>query len=155
MTELPLHPVAVHLPIALAILMPFVVGGFLLAWFRGVVPRRAFVVVVGLQALLVVSGVVGIRTGELEEEKVEHVVPHEAVEHHEHDAKRFVASSFLVLVLVLVAHLAKNERVARGLAVASAIAAVGSTFLALDAGHHGGELVYEHGAADAYRESPR
>ena len=43
---LPLHPRLVHLPIALSVLMPLVTSGLLLAWWRGWLPRRAWVVAV-------------------------------------------------------------------------------------------------------------
>jgi len=154
MNEVPLHPMFVHLPIGLSMLMPFVIGGFAVAMSRGLIARKAFVVVLVLQSILVVSGFIALRTGEAEEERVEAVVPHEALEHHEHDAKRFVASAFGVLVLGVLVVIAKRESLARGLALVTAIGALGSAFMALDAGHHGGELVYEHGAADAYR-APR
>lgn len=151
MSDLPIHPVVVHLPIALSLLMPFVFLGFALALSRGLVTRKALYVAVALQALVFASGIAGLRTGEAEEERVESIVPHEAIEHHEHDAQRFVASAFAVLALSILVVVVKKEPLARGLVLVTAIGAFGSAVMALDAGHHGGELVYQHGAADAYR----
>jgi len=51
-TQLPLHPLIVHLPLALALLVPLLAAGTLLAWWRGWLPgRRSWAVVVALQAL--------------------------------------------------------------------------------------------------------
>src|SRR6185369_12870473 len=63
MNPLPLHPIVVHLPIALAVLMPVLSAGLLAAWWRGLLPRRTWMIAVLLQGLLLVSGVVSLRTG--------------------------------------------------------------------------------------------
>ena len=42
METLPLHPKIVHLPIALAVLMPLITAGLLIAWWRDMLPRRAW-----------------------------------------------------------------------------------------------------------------
>jgi uncharacterized membrane protein len=64
MDTLPLHPKLVHLPIALAILMPMISGGLLLAWMKDLLPKRAWIVAVALQAVLVGSSVMAMRSGE-------------------------------------------------------------------------------------------
>jgi mono/diheme cytochrome c family protein len=47
-----LHPKIVHLPIALAVLLPLVSGGVLLGWWRGFFQARVWWVVVTLQLAL-------------------------------------------------------------------------------------------------------
>jgi len=51
---MPLHPKIVHLPIALAALMPLLSILILGGWWRGHLPRRAWLLVAAFQALLVV-----------------------------------------------------------------------------------------------------
>ena len=38
MNPLPVHAIVVHLPIALAVLMPVLSAGLLAAWWRGLLP---------------------------------------------------------------------------------------------------------------------
>ena len=61
MEQILFHPKVVHLPMALAVLMPLVSAGLLAAWSMALLPRRAWVVAMALQALLVASGVVALR----------------------------------------------------------------------------------------------
>jgi len=58
MGTLPLHPAIVHLPLGLAVLMPFIAAGFAWAVWTGRVRPRAWAAVVLLQAVLVGAGVV-------------------------------------------------------------------------------------------------
>ena len=52
MGSMPLHPAIVHLPLALAILMPLVATGFAWALWTGRMHPRAWLAVVAFQALL-------------------------------------------------------------------------------------------------------
>jgi hypothetical protein len=74
MDALLFHPKVVHIPMALGVLMPLIAGGLALAWWRSWLPWRAWFVAVGLQVALLVSGVVALRTGEAEEDRVERIV---------------------------------------------------------------------------------
>ena len=65
--ELPLHPKIVHLPIALAVLMPLLTSGLLLAIWRDWFPRRVWTIAVVGSLLLVGSGVLALRSGEADE----------------------------------------------------------------------------------------
>ena len=147
----PLHPAVVHLPLALAALMPPLA---LLAWLavrRGWLPRRAWLGVVLLQASLAGGGWLALETGEEEEERVERVVAERFIEDHEEHAERFVGVAAGVLALaavgVLGGPLGAAARLATGLAGLALLA------LAVTVGHSGGELVYRHGAAQAYVEA--
>jgi uncharacterized membrane protein len=144
----PLHPAVVHLPIALAILVPLVAIFALGAARVGLVPTRGWAFVVLLQALLVASAWLALETGEDEEERAEKVVAERHIEEHEERAEQLMFGAAAAL-LVLAAGLApgRTGAVARPLGV---VLALGVAVLAADVGHSGGALVYEHGAAAAY-----
>jgi len=151
MDTLPLHPKLVHLPIALAVLMPMVSAGLLLAWFRDLLPKRAWVVAVALQAVLLASGVAAMRSGEGEEEAVERVVAESAIEAHEEAAEAFTWTAGGVLLL-FAAGLVLPAGAGRGAATAATAATLVVLFLGYRVGQAGGELVYQHGAASAYTQ---
>lgn len=144
----PLHPAVVHLPLALAVLMPALALLGALVIRMKFVPRRAWVAVLLLQATLVGSGWLALETGEEQEERVEAVVAERHIEAHEELAERFQLAGVVALVFVaagLLPGLAGG--LARGAAVAAALVVLGA---GIQAGHSGGELVYRHGAANAY-----
>jgi len=143
------HPKIVHLPMALAVLMPLVGAGLAVAWWRAWLPARGWVIAVVLQALLVGSSIAALRTGEAEEEVVERVVAESRIEAHEEAAEAFTIAAGVVLGLMVLALGASRTRV--GLPVALA-ATVGTTVvfgLGYQTGQAGGELVYRYGAAAA------
>ncbi|MCA9639846.1 MAG: hypothetical protein H6718_27305 [Polyangiaceae bacterium] len=144
------HPKLVHLPIALAVLMPLVAGGLLIAWWRQWLPGRAWVIAVLLQLLLVGSGVLALQSGEADEERVERVVAETHISAHEHAAKRFVLASAGVLGLMLVGAALSRKRSGLGIAAASVAGTLGVLALGYQTGEAGGRLVYTHGAAAAF-----
>jgi uncharacterized membrane protein len=148
----PLHPAVVHLAIALAILIPgFAILGVPLIQ-RGLLPARSWALIVLLQALLVGSGWLALETGEEQEERVERVVAERHIEAHEEAAERFLLLAGMGLLASAAGLLPRRGgaigRVA-GTAVTLAVLAAG-----LSVGHSGGELVYKHGAANAYLTAP-
>ena len=150
MDALLFHPKVVHLPMALGLLMPMVAGGLLLAWWRNWLPRRGWLIAIALQATLVASGIVALRSGEAEEDRVERVVAKRFVERHEEAAELFVwASGGVLAVMALAAAIGSRPW---GLPMAG-VATLG-TLLVLALGYRtgqaGGSLVYEHRAAQAY-----
>lgn len=148
--DLPLHPKIIHLPMALAVLMPLLSGGMLLAVWREWLPARAWSLVVAGQLLLVGSGVLALRSGEADEERVERLVPELALEMHEAAGERFVWAAGVVAALTLLPLLLRRSRSQQF----GALAAVAGTLVALgfgyDVGQKGGDLVYRHGAAAAF-----
>ncbi len=150
---MPLHPVVVHLPIALAVLMPIVSAGILIAWSRGALQRRTWVLAIVLQGLLVGSGIAALRSGEAEEDRVEQTVPEAAIEAHEEAAEGFVIGAAVVLALALGAGLIRRDSAARAVATLAAVGTLGVVGLGYRTGKAGGELVYRHGAAAAYTAS--
>lgn len=144
----PLHPAVVHLPIALALLMPALALLAALAIWRGVVPARTWAAVVLLQALLVGSGWLALETGEEQEERVEEVVAERHIEEHEERAESFQWVAVAALAVVAAGLLPGGAgEVARGAAVLASLFVLGT---GVQVGHSGGELVYRHGAASAY-----
>jgi uncharacterized membrane protein len=144
----PLHPAVVHLPIALAILVPIFASLAILAIHKGFLPARSWGAVVLLQAMLVGSTWLAVETGEAQEEVVERVVAEQYISAHEEAAERFLAITGLGLLVVGVGLFPRRTgAVGRvgGVVASLAILAAG-----VAVGHSGGELVYEHGAASAY-----
>ncbi|MCB9507446.1 MAG: hypothetical protein H6698_05230 [Myxococcales bacterium] len=147
---LPLHPKIVHFPIALAVLAPFVSAGLALAWTRGWLPKRSWIVAAALQALIAASAFAAMETGEDDEEVAEAIVSHHAIHEHEEAAEVFAYSTIPLAALGLLALFMGDGRAARGAAWASVVCAAVSAALVVPAAHKGGELVYVHGAATAH-----
>ena len=148
----PLHPAVVHLPIALAVIIPaFALLGIWLV-HQGILPARSWVLVVVLQALLVGSGWLALETGEEEEDRVERIVTEDLIEAHEEAAERFMLLAGIGL-LVSGAGLLSGQRGSIGRA-AGALATIAVLAAGVSVGHLGGDLVYKHGAANAYLDDP-
>jgi uncharacterized membrane protein len=147
------HPKLVHLPIALAVLMPLISGGLLLAWWRKWLPARAWVVAVALQGVLVGSGILALQSGEAEEERVERVVAEGFIEEHEQAAEAFVWASGGVLAVMLVGLALSSRRTGPVAAAAATLGTLVVLGLGYRTGQAGGDLVYRHGAAQAFAGS--
>lgn len=154
MPTLPLHPAFVHLPLGLAFAVPLLAMG-LVVWrlLRGRVPRGAFAILLGLQTLLVASGVVAMRLGERDERRVEAIVAEKVIEAHEERAEVFLWAAGVVLA-ASAALLLVPAQVSLGLSAAVAVATLGVAALGVRAGEAGGEIVYTHGGARAYVAGP-
>ncbi len=147
----PLHPAVVHLPVALAVLMPLIGIGFLIAIQRGLLPARSWAAVVVFQFALALSAWAALETGHHEEERVERVVAERHIEEHEEAAERFLglaaATALLTATGLFAGGLGRAGRISATAAMAIVLAA------AVAAGHLGGQLVYRYGAASAYTEA--
>lgn len=150
----PLHPSMVHLPLGLAVIIPLLALGIAIAFRRGLLPKPAWWAVIGAQVLLVIAAVVAMRTGEGEEDVVENVVSHGAIEAHEGAATLFLWSAIAALAISAVVLLVRSDRFARPLAFVATLAALVVTGLGINVGKAGGELVYVHGAAGSYAAAP-
>lgn len=146
----PLHPAIVHFPIVLAVLAPLLAAAAFWAIRSGRLPRRSWVGVVILQAVLVGTAWMATETGEHEEDRVERVVAERHIDAHEEAAEQFLALALLVVPVAAAGLLAGTiGTVGRGLTIALSLAAL---IAAGVTGHTGGELVYRHGAAMAYAQ---
>lgn len=150
MFGIPLHPLVVHFPIVLAVLLPISIVVALWAIRKGATARRVWSVPVAVAAALTLSAWVATQTGESQEDRVERVVARGALHGHEEAAERFLVLSG-VLVLVAAAGLARGT-VGRAARFVTAAGAVGLMAAGAQVGHSGGVLVYRHGAASAYTD---
>lgn len=144
----PLHPAIVHFPIALAVLVPLLALLAAIAIRAGWLPARLWLAVVLLQGLLVGSAWVAIETGENEEERVERAVSERRIEVHEEAAERFLGLAGVAWAITALGLLGGSLGTAGRVASIAAAAAV--LVAGVSVGHSGGELVYRHGAAQAY-----
>jgi uncharacterized membrane protein len=144
----PLHPAVVHFPIVFSVLLPLAAIGAL--WFirKGSAPLRAWAFPMALAVGLTGSAWVALQTGEAEEERVEAFVAEAAIHEHEEAAERFLLVAGVV-TLVAGAGLLSGMFGSAARLVATAGTAV-VLLAGVQVGHAGGELVYEHGAAQAY-----
>lgn len=144
----PLHPAVVHLPLALAVLLPFFAVLALWAIRRGVSTSTAWALPVLFALVLTGSAWVALQTGEADEGRVEEVVSEAAIHDHEEAAEQFVLVAGVVSLLAMVG-LAGGA-----LGSAGRLLATAGTVVVLAAGvqtgARGGDLVYEHGAAGVY-----
>lgn len=144
---MPVHPLVVHVPVALLVLSPLfeLVGRTLdAAWWRNAALTLLLIGVMGAAAAVVT----GSRAGATAER---HGVPEQAVDAHERMA---YATLWLGLAAAVAYGIAARVRRAR--AVVSALALLLQLAAAVTvgiAGHRGGVLVYQHGAAvEGYRQ---
>ena len=144
----PLHPAVVHFPLVLAVLLPISALWALWAIRRGFEARRAWALPLVLALLLTGTAWAALQTGEAEEERVEEVVAESVLHEHEEAAERFLALSGVVL---LIGGVGLAGGTAGGAArILTGVGSVAVLAAGLETGAAGGELVYEHGAAQAY-----
>lgn len=149
----PLHPLVVHFPIVLVVLLPLFAVGALLLIRRGTAPRKAWALPVAMAAALSLSAWVAVQTGEQQEDRVERIVGDAPMHTHEESAERFLFLSGAMLVLAAVG-LAPG-RLGGALRVAATVGAVALVGAGVQVGRSGGDLVYRHGAASAYTDQNR
>ncbi len=150
MGSVPLHPAIVHVPMGLAVIMPFVALGVALALRKGALTRQTWYVVVALQAALLGGALVAIRTGGIEADTVGRVIGEAPIEQHEAAAEAFAWGAAAALA-VAVAVLVVPFKAATATALVTALLMFGVLGLGIRTGHAGGRLVYVHNAAAAYR----
>lgn len=152
MLDIPLHPLVVHFPIVLTILLPISVLWALWAIRKGTTPRRAWAAPAVVAATLALSAFAAVRTGENEEDRVERVVSEQVLHGHEEGAERFLVLSGVLLLVAASGFLPGTA--GRAARLVTAAGAVGLVAAAVQVGHSGGTLVYRHGAASAYTTAP-
>ena len=150
MFGIPLHPLVVHFPVVLAVLLPISIVVALWVIRKGATPRRVWSVPLSIAAALTLSAWVATETGESQEDRVERVVARGALHGHEEAAERFLVLSG-VLVLVAAGGLARGT-VGRAARIVTAAGSLGVVAAGAQVGHSGGLLVYREGAASAYAD---
>ena len=150
MGNLPLHPIVVHFPIVLSILLPIFAVGTLWAIRRGKTPRL-WALPFAMAAVLAGSAFVATRTGANEEERVERVVPERAIHSHEEAAERFQVIAAVVAAIALVG--LAGGMVGTAARLVATVGALVLVFAGYQVGDAGGKLVYQHNAGAAYTTS--
>lgn len=152
--QVPLHPMIVHFPMAITMILPVLILVFAYMIKMNKMTPKSWLIVVGLQLAVVITGYVALETGETEEHTVEKVVSKKLIHEHEEAAEVFVGSTVLALVLSIAAFFIRKE-IQFPIKLTVGVISLISCFLAYRTGMLGGELVYKHGAASAYSvESP-
>jgi len=146
---MPLHPLLVHMPLGLALLLPALAIAVTWALWTGRLQPRAWLSIVLLQALLVGAGLLALNTGQHEGDRVEAFVPKMALETHEEYAEQFlwIAGITLAVSAVVLAVPRSAVRPLTSVAILGTLMVAGA---ALRVGHAGGRLVYVHNAGAAY-----
>src|SRR4051812_17159443 len=99
MFGVPLHPLIVHFPIVLTVLLPlFTIGAFVFIR-RGAETRRAWLLPVVAAAALFVAAWVTKFTGQQQEDRVERAVPRAAFHEHEEAGETLWMLSGALLVI--------------------------------------------------------
>jgi uncharacterized membrane protein len=147
----PLHPAVVHLPIALAVVIPLLATAGLLAIRRGFLPARAWIAVALLQVLLAGSTWLAADTGGDQYDRVKEVVDEHRIDEHAEAAEWFEIAA-IVNALICTAGLLPDRR-GQAARLVGTLASLLVLATAVRTGYLGGELVYRHGAAKAYTES--
>lgn len=148
----PLHPAVVHLPLALAALLPLAAAAALWAIHRGARRLHAWTIPLVLAVLLVRGGWAALETGESEEDRVEAVVAEGPIHEHEEAAELFMLAAGMVTLLGFVGLAGGTVGSAARLLTTAGTLVVLVT--GVQVGKAGGELVYTHGAAEAYTSVP-
>jgi uncharacterized membrane protein len=149
MNGVPLHPALVHVPLGLAFAVPVVALALAWAVWSERLPRRAWLLTVVLQAMLLAGGIVAMRAGEAEEDRVEPIVGEAAIERHEEAAVAFLWTAGATLLVAVAPLFLGGGGMRASLAIAT-LATFAVAGMAVRTGKAGGELVYVHGAAGAY-----
>jgi len=144
----PLHPAVVHLPLALAALLPLLALLARAAIPARFLPTRAWLAIPLLAALMAGGAWLALETGEHEEDRAERVVPEQTIENHGERAEVFTAVAAALAVISLTGLIpGPLGNLGRIATAAMSVVALG---FGLSVGRLGGDLVYRHGAAQAY-----
>ena len=142
MTAVPLHPALVHLPVGLAIALPLLALALAVALWLRIAPPLAFLLLAGLQVMMLVGGSAAYRAGEEEEERVESLVSEDQLTAHQQRAQIFLWSAGIALAMSAATATVRKTALARSLAVLSVAASVITAAAAIATGKAGGEIAY-------------
>jgi uncharacterized membrane protein len=146
----PLHPAIIHFPIVLMLLLPIVAVGALWAIRHGSSVHRAWSIPLVGAAALAASAWLSVETGQQQSKRVERIVSEQPVETHEEAAELFLTLSG-ALVVVAAAGMIRGT-LGRSARIVATVGTLGLAVTGVRVGATGGELVYTHGAANAYTQ---
>ncbi len=148
--EIPLHAIVVHFPIIITFILPVLILVFALMIRAKHMNPVSWLVIVGLSMFVTGAGYFALETGETEEHRVKDIVAKNLVHEHEEAGEIFVGSTVLVLVVGIAAFFIRRENQFQ-LQMMVLLLSLLSGYFAYRSGKLGGELVYAHGAAEAYK----
>lgn len=150
MNGLPLHPILVHLPLGLCMVMPVIALCIALGIRKKLFTAKLWLLVVVLQAVVFGSAFAAMKAGGHEEEKVEKIVAEKFIHEHEEAGETFVMISGIILGIAVLGLFSKKSFGQLAI-ILTVLASIASVILAIEAGHSGGSLVYLYGAGKAYQ----
>ncbi len=145
--ELPLHPISVHFPLALAFITPILFLVVVIGISKKKWPYKAWVIPVIFQIALFLSAAGAKALGEQDEDRVETVVEKSLIHDHEEWGERFMWYQLGVLILSGSALLFPGRLRFKKVVVFTSFLGIGVAGIT---GHTGGELVYKYNAGRAY-----
>ncbi|MBY0515627.1 MAG: hypothetical protein K2P81_01875 [Bacteriovoracaceae bacterium] len=147
---MPLHPQFVHFPLALSVIIPLLAVAIMVMIKQKAFSPMVWGLVIGLQVLTTATGYLSMNLGESEEDVVEKVVEKKHISEHEEKAEVFVAFSVAATVVAILVLFLKAE-LQLYFMMLSFVIMLAQCFTAYRTGESGGELVYVHKAANAYK----
>lgn len=146
---IPWHPLFVHLPLALAFIVPVLALVCIVLIKRQKLPMSVWWIVAALQVTMTMSGYLAMESGEWEETAVEKITGDVPISAHEERAEMFVSASVAASALSLIVVFAKSS-VQLPIQLVALALMLGNMVLAVRTGLSGGELVYKYKAPAAY-----
>ena len=149
MNPTPLHPLVTHMPLALMLILPIL--ALLVALFikKGKFTTQTWLLIVGLQSLMLVTGYLSLESGEQEEMMVERVTGKLPIAEHEAMAEMFVAGAVVTTAFTVASYLIKPT-LQFYMQLGTVLLMLANIFLGWRAGSSGYALVYKYGAANSY-----
>lgn len=144
MSDLPLHPAVVHLPLGLTFALPIVFGWLWWVTRKGTARPQIWGLAIALHAMTAVGAFAAMTSGEQDLEPVATLVGEKVVQPHQEKGELFAYAVLAGLVVTFGGWFFAPVR------LAATVMAVGVAALGLDAAHTGSQLVYQHGAANAH-----
>ena len=152
MEGIPTHPVVVHLPLALAVLLPLGTASVGWAVWKGKLPERAWAGIVIAHFVLAASAGAASLLGESDARRIQTRVEASHVEEHEGEGHRLLIGAVIAFGLAVGGLVLRDVKHRRTAIAATIAAGLACAVLAIIAGRGGAELVYKRGAAAAWSE---
>ena len=146
LAAIPFHPPIAHLPIGLAFLLPVFTLSIAFSITRTWLPRAAWLLVVMVSALATGTALFAKETGEDEERRLNDPSLQAAIHEHEDAAEWLVISSVALTLLAIGVSFVKNAKAFSAASFAVGVLMFWPMSTAMVTGHHGGVLVFNHGA---------